>query len=262
MLEWDSSHQEKRITQDKPKQSQILHLKLLIEELLELVNIFTNNHVINTEQNKNGVMVCASNEQCWVIRASWITELGMVELNLADQARSACFGLYNAPQIWPIVEDVIRASLLTELRMVELNLADQARGTSFSLYNALQIRPIVGDVIRASRITELGMVELNLADHACGACFSLYNALQIWPIVEDVTRASWITKQGMVELNFADQACGACFSLIMLYKSDLLLRMRKSWKWLRINFPARSLLREILYIHLRVVPVESENHCN
>lgn len=66
----------------------------------------------------------------------------------------------------------------------------------------------------------------------------------------------------MVELNFADQACGACFSLIMLYKSDLLLRMRKSWKWLHINFPARSLLREILYIHLRVVPVESENHCN
>lgn len=43
------------------------NLKLLIEELLELVNapqIFTNNHVINIEQNKNGAMVCASNEQC------------------------------------------------------------------------------------------------------------------------------------------------------------------------------------------------------
>lgn len=38
--------------------------------------------------------------------------------------------------------------------------------------------------------------------------------------------------------------------------------MRKSWKWLHMIFPARSLLREILCIHLRVVPGESENHCN
>lgn len=29
--------------------------------------------------------------------------------------------------------------------MVELNLADQSRGACFSLYNALQIRPIVED---------------------------------------------------------------------------------------------------------------------
>ena len=34
--------------------------------------------------------------------------------------------------------------------MVELNLADHACGACFSLYNALQIRPIVEDVIRAS----------------------------------------------------------------------------------------------------------------